>query len=114
MSLPDGVRQMFRIGSPLLTLDEAVIDEYYKVIGLDENNVNNYPIEAYERDAQRLLPNMKFADSIDFSGYSYYWGRLMVSIKAPNKIAYLHNDIWEDAHRKIENIYTYTRPMLSL
>ena len=117
MSLPDGVRQMFRIGSPLLTLDEAVIDEYYKVIGLDENNVNNYPIEAYERDAQRLLPNMKFADSIDFSGYSYYWGRLMVSIKAPNKIAYLHNDIWEDAHRKIENIYVHkanVEPMIKL
>lgn len=114
--VPNAVRQMFRIGSGSLTLDQVVQDEVYKARGFVETGIY-YPAVAYENDFARLFPQTKFDIVIDFSGYSYSWGSLLLGGRATQSIAWQHNDILADSQRMVGDTFIHrvnVEPLISI
>ncbi|KON70878.1 CDP-glycerol:glycerophosphate glycerophosphotransferase [Peribacillus butanolivorans] len=60
-----------------------------------------YPENAYVREHARLFGKTKFDFVIDFSGYSLYWAKFLLSADAKKKICYLHNDLLSESEKII-------------
>ena len=72
-------RVIFKFGSPIYTLKERFADlQSFRVT----HEELNYPINAYKREAKRLTACCHFDVAIDYSGYSYYWAKLIAFANA--------------------------------
>ncbi|NBA11232.1 glycosyltransferase [Weissella confusa] len=114
--VPDSVRQMFRIGSQMFTLDELVQDACYKAEAFSGENVY-FPQVAYEKDFKRLFPSVSFDTVIDFSGYSYSWAALLLGCKNAARIIWQHNDVWTDSQKMIGGVMVHSanvNPLISI
>ncbi len=94
-------RVMFRFGANILTKHEREIDRNFMDHGVSLEEKINYPEIGYKREMNRLMANLSFDVSIDFSGYSYFWGRHMLAVNAKKYVAFMHNDLMSDSMREI-------------
>lgn len=101
LRIPSEVHIFFRFGNPAYKPMEMYRDRKLSQDGVNKNKRNKFPSKIYERDAVRLLGNTHFDTAIDFSGYSYYWGKFVSSINASKKMIYMHNDLKSDAERLV-------------
>lgn len=95
-------RLIFRFGHAIFSKEEEKLDSNFNVNGLPKNNRNAYPKQAYVREMARLTANLEFDVSIDFSGYSYFWGRHILSANAEKYVAFMHNDLVADSMREVD------------
>lgn len=100
-ALPKEVSFLFRFGLPLYTLKESYQDLYYHMNGVKKGKEENFPMAVYEREVTRLLGNQTYDTSIDFSGYSLYWTKLILATQANKKVCYLHSDMLKDMNRVV-------------
>lgn len=96
------VRLMFRFGNNIMTRQEDDLDRYFMANGVKVSERDKYPARGYAREMQRLTANLHFDVAIDFSGYSYFWGRHILGADAAHRVAFMHNDLWADAHREVD------------
>ncbi|MFI3623150.1 CDP-glycerol glycerophosphotransferase family protein [Vagococcus fluvialis] len=95
------VRPMFRFGMNILTAKEAKVDKIFNVQGLPKDNREEFPEAGYKREMNRLTANIDFDVAIDFSGYSYFWGRHILAANAKKYVAFMHNDLFADSEKVI-------------
>lgn len=100
-SLNDNARVLFRFGTDILTKEERKINLKLAKEGLIGDNKELYPEVGYRREMNRLVANQKYDVSIDFSGYSYFWGRYMLSADAKRHVVFMHSDLLADSMREI-------------
>ncbi len=100
-SLNPNARVMFRFGSNILTEEERHIDQYFMKNGVSIEERASYPSAGYHREMNRIMGNLSFDVSIDFSGYSYFWGRHILAASAHKYVAFMHNDLMADSMREI-------------
>ncbi|MCF4060748.1 CDP-glycerol glycerophosphotransferase family protein [Pediococcus acidilactici] len=100
-AMNSNVRPMFRFGIDILTKKEKKLNKQFAERGVDIDKRNLYPDIGYKRETSRLLANMEFDVAIDFSGYSYFWGRHILGAKAKKYIAFMHNDLMADSQREV-------------
>lgn len=112
--LPKHVRPLYRFGLDILTTGEKLTDRKIVNEGLTKNNGTNYPEIGYQREMNRIVANMAFDVSIDFSGYSYFWGRHILATKADKKIVFIHSNIKADSMREVNGKYPMLKGLTSL
>lgn len=95
------VRPLFRFGIDILTAKERQINRSFMSRGVSESKRSVYPTIGYQRETNRLTGGIHFDTAIDFSGYSYFWGRYILGAKAKKYCAFMHNDLYADAHREV-------------
>lgn len=101
------VRPLFRFGIDILTRQEKLINRKFSENGVPYDKRNEYPAQGYSREMNRLTSNLKFDVAIDFSGYSYFWGRHILGASADKYLVFMHNDLSADSMREING----KRPM---
>ncbi|PGK52556.1 teichoic acid biosynthesis protein [Priestia megaterium] len=100
--VPSQVRFLFKVGYPLYELHEIYKDEMVKKRGLfREQEIKLYPSEAYKNEVQRLFGQSKFDYAIDFSGYSYYWAKYLLTLDVKKSMCYMHSDMLADCERTV-------------
>lgn len=96
------VRFIFKPGLPVYTLQEVYKDKFIHNRGVTSKfGEKLYPQDAYSREFSRLFGKSTFDHVIDFSGYSLYWAKYLVSADAKTKICFMHNDLLSDSERTI-------------
>ncbi len=95
------VRPLFRFGVDILSAKERRINRHFMNHGVQPNKRTQYPEVAYKRETNRLTASLNFDTAIDFSGYSYFWGRYILGANAKKYCAFMHNDLYADAHREV-------------
>lgn len=95
------VRLMFKIGAGDYTVEEQYLDRLMQNRSVTPELKKYYPQKAYQREARRLAGCCHFESSIDFSGYSYFWGKYIVEMDANRKIVFQHNDLLADSQREV-------------
>lgn len=107
-------RPLFKFGMDILTVKEKLINKKIADNGLAINQRDKYPEKGYKREMNRLTANLKFDVAIDFSGYSYFWGRHILAAQADNHVIFMHNDLMEDSMKVIngEQPHAKTLPIL--
>ncbi|WP_244887339.1 CDP-glycerol glycerophosphotransferase family protein [Bacillus xiamenensis] len=96
------VRFIFKPGLPVYTLQEVYKDKFIHNRGVTGKlGERLYPQDAYYREFSRLFGKSTFDHVIDFSGYSLYWAKYLVSADAKTKICFMHNDLLSDSERTI-------------
>lgn len=108
------VRPMFRFGIDILTRKERGLNRNFMSKGVPANKRESYPEIGYTREMNRLMANLRFDTAIDFSAYSYYWGRHILGANAKKYCAFLHSDVYSDAHREIDGKMPMLKNMLAL
>lgn len=101
------VRPLFRFGIDILTRKEKLLNKRFADRGVSVEDRNKYPLKGYQREARRLTAALKFDVAIDFSGYSYFWGRHILGVDAKKHLVFMHNDLLADSMREIDG----ERPM---
>ncbi|MGF2142519.1 CDP-glycerol glycerophosphotransferase family protein [Vagococcus fluvialis] len=100
-ALNPNARVLFRFGVNILTKQERKIDKKFMENGVSFDNRRNYPTLGYQREMNRIVSNLSFDVAIDFSGYSYFWGRHILATKSKKYVAFMHNDLMSDSLREI-------------
>ena len=100
-SLDTNARVLFRFGIDILTRKEKMINKKFADNGVSKNKRDEYPSIGYRREMNRLTANLEFDVAIDFSGYSYFWGRHILAANAQRHIAFMHNDLLSDSMREV-------------
>ncbi|MFC7392989.1 CDP-glycerol glycerophosphotransferase family protein [Scopulibacillus cellulosilyticus] len=95
------VRFLFRNGLAVYKLSEVYKDRLIHNRGALGKLKKHYPEKAYEREHRRFFGNSEFDYVIDFSGYSLFWAKYLVSCNAKKKVCYMHNDLLSDSERTI-------------
>ncbi|KAF1304823.1 CDP-glycerol glycerophosphotransferase family protein [Enterococcus sp. JM9B] len=113
-SMNKNVRPLFRFGGDILTRKEKIINKKLADKGVPKNNQKIYPEIAYRREMRRLTAGILFDVSIDFSGYSYFWGRHILSANARKYVAFMHNDLMADSQREINGVKPMARDLNGL
>ncbi|MCJ1972901.1 CDP-glycerol glycerophosphotransferase family protein [Lactococcus carnosus] len=112
--LPIHARKMFKPGLPIYKMDENIFDRYLKSEIPRGNTEKLFPEKGYKREVSRLFGNSTFDVSVDFSGYSYFWAKYMVSVDADVKICYMHNDLFAETTREIDGQYPLRNDLLGI
>lgn len=95
------IRMLFKPGIPIYKLNEIYRDKVIQNRSLKGYLKFAYPKKAYQREVNRLMANLTFDISIDFSGYSYFWAKYIIEAHSAKKICFLHNDVKADSERMI-------------
>ncbi|GEB27878.1 CDP-glycerol glycerophosphotransferase family protein [Enterococcus casseliflavus] len=95
------VRMLFRPGKPLYTRGELLRDVFFQMFTVKKFLRTILPSKAYEREAARAVGNVYFDVAIDFSGYSFFWSKLIAFMKCRKKIIFQHNDLLSDSKKII-------------
>ncbi|UDM73823.1 CDP-glycerol glycerophosphotransferase family protein [Vagococcus fluvialis] len=95
------VRPLFRFGMNILSEKDTKIDKVFNAKGIKPSERDKYPEKSYKREMNRLTGNIEFDVAIDFSGYSYYWARHILSTNANKYVIFMHNDLKEDSQKVI-------------
>jgi len=86
-----------------LTIREWVFYTY-SLRRYNEKYVKRFNIQKlYQREFKRLFGNLKVDVVIEYSGYSTFWTQLFAYSNAKKKIIYLHNDMWEQSLKIVNN-----------
>ncbi|EPI16764.1 CDP-glycerol glycerophosphotransferase family protein [Enterococcus faecium] len=97
--LPNTVRFLFNGGNSALLFSEDLADENYRANPNKKSYLKKLPIKGYHREFKRLMGNSHFDVSVDFSGYSFFWGKYIAFSNACKKLVFLHNDLLSDSNR---------------
>ena len=95
-------RVLFRFGIDILTRSEKMINKKFADHGVPIDKRDDYPVIGYKREMNRLTANLNFDVAIDFSGYSYFWGRHILAANAKKHVAFMHNDLLSDSMREVD------------
>lgn len=99
--IPDECRLIFRPGKHAFTFRETITDYYFESFGVKPLFRKFYPMNAYKREMRRLLGISFFDAAIDFSGYSYFWGKFIAAVPSKKKLVFQHNDLLSDSLRNV-------------
>lgn len=113
INIPETVRLIFKPGAPIYTLEEEKLNESWQKNELNDENFT-LPIKGYNREARRLFSGLHFDYALDFSGYSFYWSKFIAFCQANKKGIFQHNDLWLDAHKKINGKQPHLKNLLPL
>lgn len=107
-------RLLFKPGLPIYTFQEAVNDRLIRSNGLTPKLKSRYPDKAYNREMRRLTGGVHFDYAIDFSGYSYYWTKLVLAANSRKKVCFLHSDMKADSMRTVNGIRPHYQNLLTM
>ncbi|MCD5075898.1 CDP-glycerol glycerophosphotransferase family protein [Enterococcus gallinarum] len=95
------VRMLFRPGNSLFTRNELIRDYFIQLFSLKKGWRFLLPEKAYKREAARIVGNIAFDVAIDFSGYSFFWAKLIAFMNSNKRIIFQHNDLLSDSKKII-------------
>lgn len=108
--IPVSVRILFKPGGPIYSATEVKLDKKWQ----ENQDRTFYPEEGYDREVRRILAGLKFDYAIDFSGYSFYWGKFIAHADAVTKGVYQHNDLSLEADKVINGKKPHMKNLKSL
>lgn len=101
--IPKQCHLIFKPGYAILTPEESKnLRKITSQNNVDRIDSSMLPWEGFRREANRIFSNSKFDVAIDFSGYSFYWAKYILSSDSKKKICYMHSDMDAD-RQKIVN-----------
>lgn len=101
--IPKECHLIFKPGYAILTPEEnKTLRNITSKKNVDNINSELFPWKGFEREANRIFSNNEFNVAIDFSGYSFYWTKYILSSNSKKKICYMHSDMNAD-RQKIVN-----------
>ncbi|MCU7699234.1 hypothetical protein ODV97_00840 [Enterococcus gallinarum] len=95
------VRMLFRPGNSLFTRNELIRDYFIQLFSLKKGWRFLLPEKAYKREAARIVGNIAFDVAIDFSGYSFFWAKLIAFMNSNKRIIFQHNDLLSDSKKSL-------------
>lgn len=98
------VRFLFRPGAAIYTRMEAIRNSWIQEFTQKKWLRSFYPEKAFQRETKRIVGGVHFDVAIDFSGYSFYWGKLISEMSANKKIVFQHNDLLADSQRTVNGV----------
>lgn len=101
LKLNKKVHLLFKPGAGIYTIREDYQNRKIQEFGLNKEERAQYPTRAFQREANRLLAGLKFDVAIDFSGYSYFWAKLILGSNAKKYIVFQHNDLFADSQKVV-------------
>lgn len=102
VDIPNQVRLLFAPGGKLYKKIDYFKDDFFKSFGDAKFFKNLYPKTPYYRDARRITGGVLFDVAIDFSGYSFYWAKIICGVPALKRIIYQHNDLLSESEKIID------------
>ena len=108
--IPKAVRLVFKPGAPIYQPEE----EQYNGLWQRNESSEKLPVQAYQRETRRLFSGLSFDYAIDFSGYSFYWAKFIAFVDAKRRAVFQHNDLWLDAHKKINGKQPHLNNLMPL
>lgn len=112
--LNKNVRLLFKPGAAIYTLNEDFRNRQIQEFTLGKDKRDKYPEIAFKRESNRLLANLEFDTAIDFSGYSYFWAKLILGASAKKHIVYQHNDLWTDSKKVVKGKMPHVKALPAL
>lgn len=113
--IPTECRLLFRPGKHAYTFLETITDYYFESFGVHAFSRKFYPKNAYVREMKRLLGNSSvFKVAIDFSGYSFFWGKFIAAVNSNKKVVFQHNDLLSDSRRTVNGKQPHKTNLKSL
>ncbi|MEC1752695.1 CDP-glycerol glycerophosphotransferase family protein [Bacillus mojavensis] len=95
-------RLLFKPGLPVYDIKEVYADKLIINRGATTKFLRKiYPEQAYRREHNRLFGNSKFDYVIDFSGYSLYWAKYLISCNYKKSVCFMHNDLLSESEKVI-------------
>lgn len=87
--------------------NDGLFAESLAIDGISTDKTNDILRREYEEEYKRLFGEVEFDYTIDYSGYSHFYNRLLIS--NPNseakKVVYIHNDIYSEYISKHPTLY---------
>lgn len=99
--LPENIQILGRAGLMPMTPEERWLVRRASTMG----SINNCRIaaivgNAHAKEFQRIFGDARFSTVIHYEGYNYFWSMLLANSGATKKIAYLHNDMYQEWYTK--------------
>ncbi|MCY7866529.1 CDP-glycerol glycerophosphotransferase family protein [Bacillus spizizenii] len=95
-------RLLFKPGLPVYDIKEVYADKLLNNRGATTKLLKKlYPEQAYRREHNRLFGKAKFDYVIDFSGYSLYWAKYLISCNYKKSVCFMHNDLLSESEKVI-------------
>lgn len=113
LSIPKEARFIYKPGYAILNnLEQNLLRKFNKCV--TEKTAKDIPWMGLQREANRVFSNREFDIAIDFSGYSFFWAKYILSVKAKRKICFLHSDMIADQNREVNGKKIHEKNLLSL
>lgn len=101
-NIPKQARLLFIPNGKLYKRSDYFRENVFKSFGKFKFLRNIYPKFSYYQDSRRIVGGVFFDAAIDFSGYSFYWARIICNMPATKKIIYQHNDLLSESEKVID------------
>ncbi|MGM8364826.1 CDP-glycerol glycerophosphotransferase family protein [Virgibacillus sp. W0181] len=100
--LHPNIRVIYHIGTWNMSLKDYYKHNLANRKGLYSKVIQKLaPKDMYKSEIKRLLGNLEYDYVIDFGGYNKLWSTLFAFSDIKKKSIYLHNDMMQEYHKKI-------------
>lgn len=99
--LPASVQLLGRVGPmPMSPEERWLVNKALTMESIDNPLVSSIVNKAHSNEFQRIFGDNHFDAVVHYEGYNYFWSMLLANSGADKKIAYLHNDMYQEWYTK--------------
>jgi len=100
-SLGSEIQLIGRTGLMPMTPEQRwIVNAALKLPVLPNDNISSILKEAYGLEYRRVFSDAYFDSVIHFEGYNYFWSILLANSGDKKKVAYFHNDMYQEWYTK--------------
>ncbi|MBD9373984.1 CDP-glycerol glycerophosphotransferase family protein [Rhizobium sp. ARZ01] len=99
--LPGNVQILGRVGiMPMSPEERWLVNKALTMETITSPRISSIVNRAHSNEFQRIFGDTQFETVVHFEGYNYFWSMLLANSGAAKKIAYLHNDMYQEWYTK--------------
>ncbi len=100
-SLPEDVQLIGRTGLMPMTPEQRwLVNAALTLKEIPNSNIAEVLRTAYGLEYRRVFSNANFESVIQFEGYNYFWSIMFANSGNERKVAYFHNDMYQEWYTK--------------
>lgn len=95
--LPETMQVIGRVGMMPMTPEEKwVVNRALTMEAVASPEMTKVLARAHHNEFERVFSTIKFDAVVHFEGYNAFWSMLFANSGSPRKIAYMHNDMYQE------------------
>lgn len=96
-SLPERMQMIGRVGLMPMTPEERwVTNRALTMEAIAAPELQSILVRAHQNEFERVFSTVEFDAVVHFEGYNTFWSMLLANSNSRKKIAYLHNDMYQE------------------
>ncbi|WP_162242152.1 MULTISPECIES: glycosyltransferase [unclassified Rhizobium] len=100
-AVPNEMQLIGRVGLMPMTPEQRwLVSAALGMKNIPNQNIREIVSNAYLLEFRRVFSFVRFDNAVQFEGYSYFWSILFSSSASTQKIAFLHNDMYQEWYTK--------------